>query len=356
LESQWDSWNPPLNSLKERLKDHKHFVPAFGVFASAKPLEPIGLLASIKGKIESELCLKFGEGRVSLSKFFLTNKEKGIACGKFNSLPLIIKFPFSSTGEKGEQQNLELLEHSYQKQWNDLLKCPKPLVYGAENNQRFFVEQSIQGKLLFYFDWASIRQFYHPVRQLLVEWDQQLASHGRLLTNDWYRRQVTGPLENLKSFIQVEGVFQKVQSYFEKHLMGANLICGLRHGDLSISNVFVEKQRISGIIDWEQYDFEGIPFFNAIDFLGRAKRGGHESRCLEDVLKDILGGKFSCAEEQVFFEECCQRWDVHLGMQEALLFLYWIQYVNGQLSHGLEYDEVRLSQTIRPMLHELAAR
>ena len=356
LERRWESWNSIPKSFKESVKDHRHFVPAFGILASSQPTTSNAILTNIIRNIEDELSSKLGKGDISLSRFYLTNKEKGIAYGMYDTTPLVIKFPFASKDEQGEQRNLELLRLAQQNRWNHLLKCPIPLVQGMVNKQAFFVEQRQEGGLVFYQDWSSMQRLYRPIRQLLVEWSERLPLQKRLLSGEWYQSQVTDFVEKLRLSLSGEEVSKKIQSYFDERLQGAEIVYGLRHGDLSVSNIFDGGQHISGIVDWEQYELEGLSFFNALDFLFSANRRGYGSASTEDVLRQVLDRKFASAEEQEFYDDCCQHWHVGAEIQEAILFLYWIQYISGQMANGLEYDEERLSMAILPMLQELTVR
>ena len=355
LEGKWKGWQVKGESIREKIKIHKKFVPAYGILASNHDfVDSSDLLSGILRQVESQIFGTVTEKKITLSSMHLTDKNKGIAFGQAENFPIVLKFPFSRFGENGEIRNWEFLKFVEKKKFFDVMKCSRTLAIGQENKQRFFVEHRVPGTLLHYSNKEMLPRYYLGVYELLLSWENAIPSCQAPLVGAKYDEQVTQHLSNLESFFQLESLFESISDYFKKNLMGVDFHCGLRHGDLSVSNIFVGEGGISGLIDWENYELEGLSFFNALDFLWSVSRRIKGTVGIAATLREVTLGVYSCEEEQWFFEQACRQWEISSTMIRPFIYLYGLQHVNGQLEHGMKFDENWIAKETIPLLELIA--
>jgi hypothetical protein len=155
---------------------------------------------------------------------------------------------------------------------------PRNLTSGVFEGQEYFVESFLGGLAR---DAASLRRDPATVDAIVGFW---LGIQDRLvrtvtMSDEVFRRVFVEPLQRVERWLQPDAadrrVLDRIHEYLRQRFLGRALGVGLVHGDYWPGNVLVDDAggRVTGVIDWDLADFQGVPPIDALNFAVRLDPG-----------------------------------------------------------------------------------
>ena len=147
----------------------------------------------------------------------------------------------------------------------------------------------------------------------------------------------------------------EVTQVFTSCVKGLPVRFGLMHGDFSLGNVFAQDAKVSGVIDWEDVNLQGLPILDAFNYLDSVHRGCGDGVELADTVPLLARAAWPVAEEQKFLEKALADGGYDRTHAKALAILYWIWHVEPQLPFRLSVDRPQIAKRIDKVARALLA-
>lgn len=324
-------------SLKAALKRNKFFVPAYGIVASQSDAPSISLVERIAENIQSQMQSK---SKLVLSTCQVTAKDKGVLLGNLDGEPIVVKIPFSDSATSGEASHAAIV--------NGLLKLPgfsaivpAPLARGEIQNLRYYVERRISGEPLVEKINPDNRLAYlqavEDIQRLIIS----LSSNNKApvqLIGDLYRRLVDRPLQKVFAVLDRADLAEIANRFFRDRLEGAMVVTGLEHGDFSVNNILVSDGKVSGLLDWEGADRDGLPVLDAFNYLDSVERQLNQGTTIADTVQRLANSAWTYPEEQQYLARMTESFGVDRRHHAGFAYLYWLRHIAQQLDSNLIYD------------------
>lgn len=339
-------WKAPRSTGRNAIKRGRHFVPAYGIIGSQKmPDRP-----SLGERLAAAISRDFpgAGGSIAFSSFRVTGKQKGVIRGSLGDASFIVKVPFGTSATSGCESNYAFLdEMKANARLSGLLAAP--LGRGKVQGLQYFVERRIEGRLLATVLTAeNSPRFLQGVSRLLESLDPQLVGSGVLSeSGEVFRVQVLDPLEEVRAALADAQLSDRLRRYFDDHLGGLTVPCGITHGDLSVSNIFVDGSEVSGIVDWDAVDRAGLPILDSLCYVDSVRRSLAPAGSTASNVARLADWKQLDRSEREFLGSCYERHGIPESKHAALVCLYWLQHVAQQLRHGLQYDRPAIDRRIQ---------
>jgi SAM-dependent methyltransferase/aminoglycoside phosphotransferase (APT) family kinase protein len=351
--SHWKGTEP--ETLKEKIKRYKLFVPAYGIITGASPSQGSSLQDRILQGVNSTLSNTLGEGALSVDRYRISAKEKLLISGSFAAQDVMVRLPVNEAAQKSEEQNCRTLQFLNA---NDSVRgfVPRQLGTGEHNKLPYFIETYRPGVPLFDIlkrnGRTSLLDKISGVLESLNTSDK--ASAPIPLENASYEALVQGPLDLLCQFIEDEDCQRAVGDYFQGKFHGLPVSLGLLHGDFGMRNILSDGGNITGLIDWENSTTEGLPVLDSINYLVSAQLafGGIDSA--QQIVQLLASGSWPEEAETKFLTDACQRWGFSPDMHKPLVFLNWLRNTAHQLRFSLAYNPYRIEAEIKPVLKSIS--
>ncbi|ADJ28629.1 methyltransferase domain-containing protein [Nitrosococcus watsonii] len=352
LRTEKGLWRPPGSQGLNRIRRSRHFVPAYGIVASPQAPTGLSLAEKIAAAIESQLGFK--ERSVFFTHFYTTGKAKGVIKGHAGDCPIVVKLPFNDSVIADAKNNHRFLQQAAQmEKLRELL--PQALAAGKIQGMPYYVESRVEGQPLR----AELgKQNHTDVLKAVSGFLQMLNSdlHEQALeelSGEFYQGQVSLPLEQVASALEAPALIEKAQAYFRDQLYGLRVRRGRVHGDFSTSNIFIQEFQISGVIDWDNADFLGIPVLDALNYLESAYRYLNAEMSLAQTIPLLAHKERLDKKEQQFLEESYHHCGIDSSHHVAFVSLYWLRHVAQQLNEGLIYNAPALEERVTAVLKRL---
>ena len=185
--------------LKERIKNHRWFAPAFGIVASQGVSGSAPLLRRLLESLPKQH-ERLAQGEIILSSFQVTGKNKAVIRASAGSSDVIIKLPFSDNGRESEENNSRILNAIHAKGGSAEVSIPEPLASGSFQSVPYFVETCCPGDRLAQFlggvDRAVLAEKVFALWRNLLE----IAGGSQVMRFDGelFERYVTGPAKKVR--------------------------------------------------------------------------------------------------------------------------------------------------------------
>ena len=114
-------------------------------------------------------------------------------------------------------------------------------------------------------------------------------------------------------------------------LRGARGSLGIVHGDFGTANILVDRQRVTGVIDWEAARFTGLPILDAFNYLDTAHQSCRRNNNTVDNISLLASGSWPVAEEAEFLRSMFEFCGIDTGFQRGLALLYALFHFGPQL-------------------------
>jgi aminoglycoside phosphotransferase (APT) family kinase protein len=171
--------------------------------------------------------------------------------------------------------------------------------------------------------------------------------HARL-AGDLYERLVKEPLDRVLRLEPDRTLHEQARALLDHHLHDRTVALGLRHGDFSLGNIHVQGDRVTGLIDWDDSDPDGIAMEDAISHLSsRIVRGagGFAETFVGLATREALD-----ADESAFLDRCYAYYGMDPRMHPGLVLLFWAHAIEAQLefafAQGNSYRTARINRVL----------
>jgi hypothetical protein len=343
LRPRADLWSSYQSlGLKERIRHSSWFANEFVIRAAMEELEPSALQHCLEGAANQLGRRDASAKEIGIERLLVTPKEKLVVLAVLNDLPVVMRVPLSSSALEGCQRNMEALRFlSFEKTTGEV--APSPLADGYSAGYYCALESRISGQ--------PLRKLSgpHPGLALVESLIRKLNPQPKVRECDdpVYRQLVSVPLAKITALIPTPQKREALELFFSTRLRGKQITVGITHGDLSLSNIFVEHNQVAGVIDWDQSCLNGFPILDAISNLcsRQFKRSGNFSETFLRLAKR----QWPEPEELAFLDRCYKRFHIAPGNHSALVFLYWLNAVSSQLDFWFTRD----SSFLRTRVYEV---
>ena len=327
-------WSPlPYTGWKQYLKHSPYLAQNFGIIARKGNDTHPRLEDMIAEQISRKLGLE--PARFRTQHYLVSRKGKLIFRAACAEQELFVRLPLTLHAAAAELHNHSTLEwlHTNKPALSGLF--PRPVLQGNIQQQIFFAETAVPGAPLV----DLLKQQGEPVQclrtglEFLIGLNDSSTKAAPPLSGSAYERLVLDPLHNMSSLVTPDKLNQ-LQAFFSQRLENKRLPRGLMHGDYGARNILLEGDAVSGLLDWEESDKDGLPAIDAICLvfscysrLGDGFKGGLslvEMARRVDYFKDYLPA----------LDEYYRRTDVDEECHEGLVLLYWVQVISHRVSLG----------------------
>lgn len=351
LRTRGGLWRAPRSRGLDAIRRGRHFVPAFGMICSQKESDRSSLAERLSNAIARGFAHE--NGQVVFSSFRVTGKHKGIVAGSMGKTSFVVKIPFSEAVAPACEVNYAFLEASRSNpRLSELLA--EPLGRGEIGRLSYFVERQARGKPLSAALAASDSAVFFPSISKLLEamnpgpcTTEALAPSGEV-----FRLQVLEPLEQVRQALEGSQLADRLRHYFEEQLGDLRVSRGVAHGDLSVSNLFVEGENVSTLVDWDGVDHAGLPMLDSLNYVDSVRRHTEPARTAASNVARLADWKQFGEAEREFLGSCYERWGFPLDKHAPLVCLYWLRHVAQQLEHGLLYDRPAIERRIENVFEQ----
>lgn len=352
LETDKAIWQPDTNekpgSLKDALKHNKFFVPAYGIIASNSAAPSVSLIERIAEKIQSQVQAKTG---LALSTCQVTAKEKGVLLGNLDGQSIVVKIPFSDNAARGESRHSLLVKSLLELPgFSSIL--PEPLASGEVQNVHYYVERRVVGEpLLEKLNSGNRSTFLRAVAETQRILNPDLHSNDSVqLAGEAFSQIVDRPLQKVLAVIDRPELIASARQFFRDQLEGATVVKGLEHGDFSVNNIFVSNGNVSGIIDWECANVNGLPILDAFNYLDSVERELNPGITIADTVPMLANLAWKHPEEQHYLARLTETFGYERRYHAGFAYLYWLRHVAQQLDSNLIYDAKAVEQRVVAVL------
>ena len=351
--SDWHQ--PPPSNFKEKIKRNKFFVPAYGILGYASEEYHRSLQDRMLSGINQSLSERFDNAAVTITNYCVTSKNKGVMSGSIEDQNIIIKLPFNETVLREEEQNVKFLRMAQRVFDTDSSLCPESFSYGEVDALQYFVEQSVNGAPLKEALIEKGRTIYlNRIEDTFNRMNPELSkANRRPLVNSFYDQEVNLRLEKLFQIVTDHGVRDKLRSYFYDNIYGIEVHSGLVHGDFSISNIILEADAITGIIDWGMFSLDGLPILDVLNYLHSVDRLFCADHTFQQTIQLLSSGQWYVPDEQDFLLCQYERCGIEKPHRRCMAYLYWLSHVTTQLPHRLVYDAPRIKLKVESVVNDL---
>lgn len=254
----------------------------------------------------------------------------------------VLKLPLCETSLRRVELDRNMLEKAHEVSTPEVRPLvPRVLCYGVLHKQPYFVRCYVPGvdaKLL-----VHSREEYSRVvadaAGILLQWHQ--ASHRVVeLTPELCERYFVTYFRQARPYLPAYlGLLDEIQSFLQQASIGQPLSLGLMHGDFHFNNLMIDPgtRRISGILDWDMGEMDGLPMLDLFHLMMSKERGLRDCGIGEAFDKVLLSNAFDPEESRLVEEFRCA-----LGISEQLLLClkmaYWARHCLGNIvqSGGLK--------------------
>lgn len=257
----------------------------------------------------------------------------------------VLKLPLCETSVERVESDWKMLEKAHLISTPEVRPLvPRVLCQDILLGQPYYVRSYVPGVdagLL-----AHSRKEYSRVvaeaARILLQWHQ--ASHRVVeVTPEVCEKYFLTYFRQARPYLPAHiGLLDGIQSYLQNASAGQPLSVGLMHGDFHLNNLMIdpETQRLSGILDWDMGETDGLQMLDLFHLLVSKERGLHNWGIGEAFSKVLLSNAFDPDERQLV-----EGFRSALGISEQLLLClkiaYWARHCLGNIiqSGGLKPAE-----------------
>jgi aminoglycoside phosphotransferase (APT) family kinase protein len=181
-----------------------------------------------------------------------------------------------------------------------------------------------------------------------------LTSSGHeALSGARFESEVSKPIEAIGPLLEDSGPITALRDYFENELYGIRLPIGITHGDLSLSNLFVDgDERLTGVIDWEGSSESSLPVLDAIHYVESHHRVLTGDR-LGRAITRLSRGDFADEAHRHFLFDTYERMGIASSAHTALVRLKWVRHIAYLASFWLAYSEEGIRDFVTPVVSSI---
>ncbi len=308
-----------------RIWRSRHYLVTAGIGAHCEPSQLDAILRAVVASRTGGQDSAFKLHGVACSA-----KDKSICFVETSGSRLVVRIPHSETAaamEANAYERIASLEAAKQLPG----RIPQPM-YRSVGGRTVFAETRVAGIPLAAVVQPANRAVYvGEVHRFLRELNGAPdAARSGLPQGDTAVR-IDAPLEErVLACLDDPGLRRDARDLFATVLSGAECRLGLVHGDLSVSNIYVDDDRISGVIDWENCRDDAPLVLDALNYLDSVQR-----RCsgtgLAETVPLLASGKWPVECEAEFLHAYFAYCGADIRFLPGFALLYFLHHVEPQL-------------------------
>ena len=265
-----------------------------------------------------------------------------------------IRFPFSPLSCR-RLQTQEKLNNFLQNA--AISQVPKPVKETESADFPCFVEEGLSGRNIEQefaeMEAEKAKQYYQKAQEKIREVHLRFG-HIAEMDDSEFTRHVQMRLdvitEKLRDSETAAKALSRIRDYFREELLGKTVFISICHGDLKIGNcLFDEDGGLTGIIDWDMAEEEGLTLVDISSLLAKTIRQRQQFSLADILLKmDTIPGDFLPIYHQYFDETKTTL----IPLFTALLF-YWLDRVYKQISFDPHLREEWINRNVLPIIENI---
>lgn len=344
-----------LKGVKDKLKHHKMFVPAYGIIASQEKIERKPLISDLITEILPQLA-GAEDKSYTVEQLSVTGKDKAVLTLCSGASEWIIKIPFTEYGENAEANGVRVLSQlSKNTELVDIF--PLSILSGKTRGLSYFVESKVQGNSLS--EQLSTENRDSFSSKVFSIW-QRMANVESLtqqiiIDSEAFEKLVASNFEILRSATNQPEKLDRLLEYLKESLLGCQVRVGLLHGDFSVNNILIEPEEGLKLIDWATAQENGLSVIDIINYMDSVERTLSGKRNVLDTVELLLTKKWPNPKEYEYLVKALElsgfNPDKH---QTMVVILYWAHHVCEQLNTGMAYNNLRLDRYLDDFLNRVS--
>ena len=287
-----------------------------------------------------------------LRKLTVSAKEKSLGFVEAGKMTLVVRLPHTDAAREAEERAHAILaELAAARRLKG--RIPAPLGCGVAGSQWYFAETCIAGVPLA----SELRDANRPYYAREVErWLRELnpLTDDTACASESLLRRAKPAIDRVLREVPNIALRERAARHLETALEGATVRTGVLHGDLSVSNIFVDRREIRGVVDWENAERDAPMILDAFNYLDSAQRHCHKEMSLADTIPRLADGDWPVPEEFEFLQEFFRFCEVDLRYRHGIAWLYFLNHVGAQLKYGYASEGPR--QRAVQMLGQMVRR
>jgi SAM-dependent methyltransferase/aminoglycoside phosphotransferase (APT) family kinase protein len=344
-------WSPPQpESLRQRVVENRRFVPAFGMIASSSPTQRTSLLGRLISNTEAQL---HSAEPLTVRRFRLTGDDQGVLEVNSAAREYLLHTPFNPGAlTKMKRQQETLLRLRERPNMRELV--PTIPAHGSLNGVDYFVESRLPGRPLAEVLASAGREAYlEQVVALLGMLEENDSLAGSQRGSDLFHTEVDQPLQRIAQALDTPDLLAPLASFLRRGLLGRPAGCGVVHGNFTVSNILVNDEKVSGLVDWGFSRLVGLPILDLLDYLDSVQAQCFPNNSEVENLELLANGTWPSQKEW----DALQRRYGALGADPAqhrpLVYLSWVHRISRQLHSYMVYDPKAVDSRITQVLKQV---
>lgn len=319
-----------LTDLRARLRASPRCVPEFALVARHGSGPGVNLLGRVLDAVGTVMN---ATENTRARRLHVSRKDKLVIDAVIGTSPVIVRIALSEGAEEAESRSARTLQHLYQHRPEGVW-YPRLLASGVVDGLNYAAEERLTGIPMGRAPaMEDADRAFEVVSDLLDCINPGLAGSAfASLDDEYYAHSVRSHLDRVLSVVGEEAPRQRLLQVCESNLRGLDIRPGIRHGDLSMSNIFMHGERASAaLIDWEDASIQGLPILDVHSFLLSWAIARGKAVTLSEAFHRLHIRSLT-TEEQAFMSREYARTGTCDEAHVALVHLTWIQLVSRLLA------------------------
>jgi aminoglycoside phosphotransferase (APT) family kinase protein len=322
----------PKPGLLNRLRSARLLLAAHAGTPQLPTLAALPLLAGPDVGIEEVLC---------------SEKDKTLVLAQVQGQAIVLRLPHTAAAIEAESRACATLTRLHTlDRLGSLLPRPRPRM--GSDAAPAFVESRADGKPLGQVLTQGMRASLAPDVDRVLELLNPMKDGAVAAAAPLYPAYALPLLRRLSAELGDAAWVPPLARALEADLREASCRMGLVHGDFSVGNVFVRDGRLSGLIDWENTQWQAPPLLDAMNYMDSVER-----RCgggpLDRTVPLLASGAWPVPQEADLLRRAFERSGADMRHRKGYAMLYGLSHVAPQLKFAAPGDPVgaRIEQLVR---------
>lgn len=342
----------PVSTIKNRIKRHEQLVPMYGISASNGPSDEPTLLGELLSVVARSAGERHRLGSLRVEDFRVSRKDKAILVVTNDDDSWIVRVPLSPAAELSDARNASMIQ-SFENREDISRIVPQSIARGTHRGLSYFVETRLPGTAISgLLRESDPESFFDQASELLALLNRGDARLTRL-DGERFEHEIVERLTSVKPLLERPADVERLNEYFARRLKGMELPFGTVHGDFSVSNILVnDRHRVTGLLDWEDGDDDGLLGVDAINFVESLRRSTTTDQ-VGVVIPQLAAGRFTSKREKRFLRQHYDQYGINSSAHEPLVYFKWLRHIAYLQRFWLRFDSVAIQKFVRPVVDSI---
>jgi len=273
-----------------------------------------------------------------ISNMFVSKPNGALLFLSVNRQKMVVRISFDALANKRLDSNTLTL-----KTIDDygLNISPKLIARDSYQNIQYSVESMLTGVNIKDSELATNDKSHKVIEQsykYLVELHEKTANYIDLV-DDYYNTSIQYVLDVAKSRFDssLYSTFDLINNYIHNSLYGKNIALVLSHGDFSVDNIIVNDGSVSGVIDWDYSQINGLPIVDLLFFISSTYKKRRKFSNSDMLMNAITHESFG-DEEIKYINQYCHTFNIDKSLIKPLSIMYVMHHIAFRLEQGEPYS------------------